>query len=83
MEKNDTIKLINYITDSKLEINESEDEVEMCRGIEELKEIAKAEGVKEKEKSNIKTMNKNGASPELIAKLLGLNINYVQEILES
>ena len=46
---------------------------------EKLKE--KAEGALEQEKNNIKTMHKNGLSPESIARFLSLDINYVKEVL--
>ena len=43
----------------------------------------KAEGALEKEKNNIKTMHKNGLSPESIARFLSLDINYVKEVLSN
>ena len=73
--------VINYITDSKLEFNEKEDKLDMCKGLDEFaaraKAEGKAEGALEQEKKNIKTMHKNGFAPEVIAKALSLNINYV------
>ena len=41
----------------------------------------KIEGMKEHEVLTIKTMAKNGASNEMIAKLLNLDISYVDEVL--
>ena len=73
--------VINYITDSKLEFNEKEDKLDMCKGLDEFAARAKAEGALEQEKKNIKTMHKNGFAPEVIAKALSLNINYVKEVL--
>ena len=81
----DTVGVINYITDSKLEFNEKEDKLDMCKGLDEFaaraKAEGKAEGALEQEKKNIKTMHKNGFAPEVIAKALSLNINYVKEVL--
>ena len=51
------------------------------RSIEKGKAEGKAEGALEKEKNNIKTMHKNGLSPESIARFLSLDINYVKEVL--
>ena len=42
-----------------------------------------AEGALEKEKNNIKTMHKNGLSPESIARFLILDINYVKAVLSN
>jgi predicted transposase/invertase (TIGR01784 family) len=83
------VGVINYITDSKLEFNEKEDKLDMCKGLDEFAARAKAEGkaegiaegALEQEKKNIKTMHKNGFAPEVIAKALSLNINYVKEVL--
>ena len=77
----DTVGVINYITESKLPFNEKEDKFDMCKGLDELKAEGKVEGALEKEQNNIKTMHKNGASIETISKLLGLDINYVKEVL--
>ena len=41
----------------------------------------KAEGKAENLNENIKTMHSNGASEEMIAKLLSLDINYVKDVL--
>jgi len=88
---NETGRMINYITNSKLKLNEEEDKLDMCKGLDEFRQEAldeglakgKAEGKVENEKSNIKTMHKNGADINTIAKLLSLDINYVKEVLNS
>ena len=49
----------------------------MCKGLEELKKDAQ----KEKEVEMLKTMHNNGANETTIAKLLGLDINYVKLVL--
>ena len=58
-----------------------------CRAWDELEkrsiEKGKAEGALENEKNNIKTMHKNGLSPESIARFLSLDINYVKEVLSN
>ena len=55
----------------------------MCKGLDEFRQEALEEGKVENEKSNIKTMHKNGADINTIAKLLSLDINYVKEVLNS
>ncbi len=58
-----------------------------CRAWDEFEkrsiEKGKAEGALENEKNNIKTMHKNGLSPESIARFLSLDINYVKEVLSN
>jgi len=88
---NETGRMINYITNSKLKLNEEEDKLDMCKGLDEFRQEAldeglakgKAEGKVENEKSNIKTMHKNGFDENTIAKALSLDINYVKEVLNS
>ena len=84
---NETGRMINYITNSKLKLNEEEDKLDMCKGLDEFRQEALDEGLAkgkiETEKSNIKTMHKNGADINTIAKLLSLDINYVKEVLNS
>ena len=91
----DTKSVINYLTGSKMTINEDEEMIDMCRAWDEFekrsiekgkiqgKAEGKAEGALEKEKNNIKTMHKNGLSPESIARFLSLDINYVKEVLSN
>jgi len=59
--------------------------VSMCKGLEEFKKEAilegKLEGKEEKETEVVKTMHSNGANETTIAKLLGLDINYVKFVL--
>jgi hypothetical protein len=82
---NETIKVINYITDSKLELDEERDEINMCKGLDEFAAKAKSEGKAEGETNNlnknIKTMHSNGFDAETIARALSLDINYVKEVL--
>ena len=95
----DTKSVINYLTGSKMTINEDEEMIDMCRAWDEFEKRSiekgkvegktegiaegKAEGALEKEKNNIKTMHKNGLSPESIARFLSLDINYVKEVLSN
>ena len=60
---------------NKLAINRKE-------GIEEGILEGEARGKNEATVQNIKTMNKNGATVELIAKLLGLDTAYVKTVLQ-
>ena len=61
----------------------------MCKAIEDLKAEGRAEGraqgrnegKAEERANNIKTMKNNGATEEMIAKLLSLDINYVKKVL--
>ncbi len=67
------------------EFNEGDDEVSMCKGLEEFKKEVKEEGRLEgKEEARhevVKTMHNNGANETTIAKLLNLDINYVKLVL--
>jgi flagellar biosynthesis/type III secretory pathway protein FliH len=86
-------KVINYLTDSKLELDEERDEINMCKGLDEFAAKAKSEGKAEgkaegraegeinKLNENIKTMHSNGFDAETIARALSLDINYVKEVL--
>ena len=65
----------------------------MCKAIEDLKAQGRAEGRAEGRnegiaegraeatRTYIKTMKNNGATEEMIAKLLSLDINYVKKVL--
>ena len=53
----------------------------MCKGLEEFKKEAMLEGKLEEKNDNVKTMHNNGANETTIAKLLGLDINYVKFVL--
>ncbi len=44
---NDVVNCINILTDSSLKYDEGEEEINMCKAIKEMREDAKAEGVKE------------------------------------
>ena len=79
--KNETIRLINEITKADLPMNENEEDIEMCKAIEDMKKHAKEDGKKETLNNNIKTMHSNGADETLISKLLNLDINYVKKVL--
>ncbi len=75
--EDETIDLINYITNSNLVYDKERGIDTMCKGLDEFEKRAKNEKLNE----NIKTMHSNGATDEMIAKLLSLDINYVKEVL--
>ena len=75
--KKEIVDAINILTKSNIKYEEGDDEVNMCKGLEELKKEAKLE----EKNDNIKTMHNNGANETTIAKLLGLDINYVKLVL--
>ena len=79
--KNETIRLINEITKADLPMNENEEDIEMCKAIEDMKKHAKEDGKKENLNNNIKTMHSNGFDVNTIAKALSLDINYVKKVL--
>ena len=66
-------------------IDESKEDTNMCKAIEDLKRDARKEGIAEGERKNlnenIKTMYSNGADPNMIAKLVNLDINFVKKVL--
>ena len=65
----------------------------MCKAIDDMRKESKAEGIAEGEakglaageakalNQNIKTMYKNGADENMIAKFLELDINFVKTVL--
>ena len=52
-----------------------------AEGLTEGEAKGRAEGALDQQKSSIKTMNKNGFEPEVIAKALSLDIDFVKEVL--
>ena len=83
--KREIADAIKILTNSNIKYEEGDDEVNMCKGLEEFKKEAilegKLEGKEEKETEVVKTMHNNGASESTIAKLLNLDINYVKLVL--
>ena len=86
----DMANAISYLLNIDIEIEG--DDINMCKALEELKqdwkqegillgkEEGKAEGIAFEKESNIKTMYKNGASIDLISKLLEVDkeeINFI------
>ena len=59
----------------------------MCKAIDDIRkdgiDIGRAEGAANNLKENIKTMYKNGADEETIAKLLSLDLAFVKEVLST
>ena len=83
--KNEIVDCINILTNSNINYKEGDDSVNMCKGLDELLKEKKQEGMLEgKEETRteyIKTMHSNGATIDMISKLLGLDINYVKLVL--
>ena len=85
----DTKSVINYLTGSKMTINEDEEMIDMCRAwdefekrsIEKGKIQGKAEGIAENRIENALNLYKNGASLELISKSLNMDIEELKNIL--
>ena len=75
------VDAINILTKSTTKYEEGDAEVSMCKGLEEFKKDAELKGKEEKEIEMLKTMHNNGANETTIAKLLGLDINYVKLVL--
>ena len=75
--KREIVDAINILTKSNIKYEEGDDEVNMCKGLEELKKDAQ----KEKEVEMLKTMHNNGFDIKTIAKALSLDINYVKLVL--
>jgi len=82
-----TVRLINRVTSAEINIVESEGRINMCKAINDMKKESRQEGILEGERNtlnkNIKTMNSNGADEKTIAKLLGLDIEFVKKVLNA
>ena len=63
-------------------IRDLHDRLEREAELKEARSEAKAEGKVEATEDNVKTMYKNGADIEMIAKLLSMDIDRVKEILD-
>ena len=76
---------MNEVTKSELKIEEREGKIDMCKAIDDMRKesmaAGKLEGKIEALNQNIKTMYKNGADENLIAKFLDLDINFVKTVL--
>ena len=82
-----TVRLINRVTSAEINLVESEGRINMCKAINDMKKESRQEGILEGERinlnKNIKTMNSNGADEKTIAKLLGLDIEFVKKVLNA
>jgi len=80
-------ELLNVVINAGLEINEREGKISMCKAIDDIRKDGIAEGeargAANTLKENIKTMYKNGADEETIAKLLSLDLSFVKEVLST
>ncbi len=87
--KKEIVDAINILTKSNIKYEEGDDEVNMCKGLDELlqdtrkdaKLEGRLEGKEEARHEVVKTMHNNGANETTIAKLLNLDINYVKLVL--
>ena len=79
--KKEIVDAINILTKSNIKYEEGDDEVNMCKGLDELLQDTRDEATTKKETEVVKTMHNNGANETTIAKLLGLDINYVKLVL--
>ena len=79
-----TVQLLNACTNSKIPIIEGEEEVNMCKGLDDLMERSrregKVEGKVEERSSMILTALQGGSTPEAIAKVMCIPIDKVNVI---
>ena len=93
----DTKSVINYLTGSKMTINENEEMIDMCRAWDEFEKRSiekgkaegkaegiaegKAEGIAENRIENALNLYKNGVSLDIISKSLNMDIEELKSIL--
>ena len=70
------------MTGSKLNIEEKEGEINMCKAIDDMRKEERKEGRMEGRIETVIKMSNFGMSKEDIAKCLGMNINKVTNILK-
>ncbi len=79
-----SVCVINAVTDSKIQFNETEETVDMCQAIKDMRRISMAEGEargKEIEKREMALrMLSDGVALELVAKYSELTIDEVKEL---
>ena len=79
--KKEIVDAINILTKSNIKYEEGDDEVNMCKGLDELLQDTRDEATTKKETEVVKTMHNNGFDIKTIAKALSLDINYVKLVL--
>ena len=78
---NDSVKLLNAVTKTKIKTNEEEGVVDMCKAIDDMMKDAKLEGVEMTKIENIINFYKNGVSLDIISKSINMSIDDVKDIL--
>ena len=79
-----TVQLLNACTNSKIPVIEGEEEVNMCKGLDDLmarhRREGKAEGKTEERANLIRTALHAGSTPEAIAKVMCIPLEEVKSI---
>ena len=75
-----TVQLLNACTNSKIPIVKGEEEVNMCKGLDDLMARHRREGKAEERVNLIRTALHGGSTPEDVARILHIPIEEVKSI---
>lgn len=75
-----TVQLLNACTNSKIPVIEGEEEVNMCKGLDDLMARHRREGKAEERVNLIRTALHGGSTPEAIAKVMCIPLEEVKSI---
>lgn len=75
-----TVQLLNACTNSKIPVIEGEEEVNMCKGLDDLMARHRREGKAEERVNLIRTALNGGSTPEAIAKVMCIPLEEVKSI---
>ena len=75
-----TVQLLNACTNSKIPVIEGEEEVNMCKGLDDLMARHRREGKAEERVNLIRTALHGGSTPEDVARILHIPIEEVKSI---
>jgi hypothetical protein len=75
-----TVQLLNACTNSKIPIVEGEEEVNMCKGLDDIMARHRRKGKEEGQANLISTALQGGSTPEEIARILHIPIEEVKSI---
>ena len=75
-----TVQLLNACTNSKIPVIEGEEEVNMCKGLDDLMARHRREGKAEERANLIRTALHAGSTPGVIAKVMCIPIEEVNAI---
>jgi len=75
-----TVQLLNACTNSKIPVIEGEEEVNMCKGLDDLMARHRREGKAEERVNLIRTALHGGSTPEEIAKVMCIPLEEVKSI---